>query len=81
MKRVATRVKIGGRAELQVRTANEQLDDVTRLQDDVARLQSCVVRDGGEGIVLRRPRSRYIHGRSSDLLKIKVCKLFINNIY
>jgi ATP-dependent DNA ligase len=29
---------------------------------------------GGEGVVLRKPKSIYIHGRSEELMKIKVRK-------
>ena len=31
-----------------------------------------VLQDGGEGVILRRPASRYEHGRSLSLFKIKV---------
>ena len=31
------------------------------------------MRERGEGIVLRAPRSPYVHGRSSDVVKVKVC--------
>lgn len=33
---------------------------------------SCVLADGGEGIVLRRQRSVYTQGRAPTLLKLKV---------
>lgn len=32
-----------------------------------------IIKDGGEGIVLRRPRSAYVQGRSELLVKLKVC--------
>ena len=31
-----------------------------------------VLKDGGEGVVLRQPGSVYIHGRSDSLFKLKV---------
>lgn len=31
-----------------------------------------IIQEGGEGVVLRRPYSGYIHGRSSSLVKFKV---------
>lgn len=31
-----------------------------------------VLHDGGEGVILRRPLSPYVHGRSPELLKLKV---------
>ena len=32
-----------------------------------------IISDGGEGVILRRPRSIYLHGRSDSLIKLKVC--------
>lgn len=33
---------------------------------------STLLVDGGEGIMLRKPYSRYDHGRSNNVLKLKV---------
>lgn len=34
---------------------------------------NCVVKDGGEGVILRKPFSQYEKGRSTNLFKFKVC--------
>ena len=33
-----------------------------------------VIEGGGEGVILRRPHSLYLPGRSSHLIKFKVCR-------
>ena len=35
-----------------------------------------VLADGGEGVVLRKPASQYEHGRSTNLIKLKVSFFF-----
>lgn len=35
-------------------------------------LKEIIVKSGGEGIILQRPKSMYEQGRSNSLLKIKV---------
>lgn len=37
------------------------------------KLTNCVIDNGGEGLVLRKPGSLYEYGRSASLLKLKVC--------
>lgn len=32
-----------------------------------------IINDEGEGVILRKPNSEYEHGRSTALLKLKVC--------
>lgn len=32
-----------------------------------------ILEHGGEGVILRKPKSTYEHGRSSSLIKYKVC--------
>ena len=33
-----------------------------------------IIEDEGEGVILRKPGSKYDSGRSPSLLKLKVCK-------
>eukprot|EP00026_Physarum_polycephalum_P002904 Phypoly_transcript_02913.p1 GENE.Phypoly_transcript_02913~~Phypoly_transcript_02913.p1 ORF type:complete len:747 (+),score=87.92 Phypoly_transcript_02913:75-2315(+) len=35
---------------------------------------TCIMEDGGEGVILRRPKSVYEHGRSPSLLKLKASR-------
>ena len=42
-----------------------------RSEDHLDDFEAAILQDGGEGVMLRKPRSEYTHGRSSDLLKIK----------
>jgi DNA ligase-1 len=46
---------------------HERVRDVSHLREELARVESL----GGEGLMLRRPASRYEVGRSSTLLKVK----------
>ena len=46
---------------------HEQVRDVPHLRTELARVEAL----GGEGLMLRRPGSRYEVGRSSSLLKVK----------
>lgn len=41
-------------------------------EDMIKRMVEGVINEGGEGVVLRRVKSLYSHGRSSDLVKLKV---------
>lgn len=36
-----------------------------------------IIEHGGEGVILRKPKSLYEHGRTNSLIKFKVCLLFI----
>lgn len=40
-----------------------------------------LIRDNGEGIILRKPGSFYEHSRSSNLLKLKVLLFFLSFIF
>ena len=33
-----------------------------------------IIEDGGEGIILRKVGSYFQHGRTNDLIKLKVCR-------
>jgi DNA ligase-1 len=46
---------------------HERVRDVAQLREELARVEAL----GGEGLMLRRPGSRYEVGRSSSLLKVK----------
>jgi DNA ligase-1 len=46
---------------------HEQCKDVAALRAELARIESL----GGEGLMLRKPGSKYVAGRSSTLLKVK----------
>ncbi len=50
-----------------LRHAHERVRDVAHLRAELARVEAL----GGEGLMLRRPGSRYEVGRSSSLLKVK----------
>jgi DNA ligase-1 len=39
--------------------------------DDLSRMEKQIVKGGGEGCVIRRPRSKYRPGRCGDVIKIK----------
>lgn len=41
----------------------------------VKKFVSAVLRDGGEGVILRKPKSHYEHGRSANLVKIKASNI------
>ena len=43
-------------------------------QKEMAKRLEDIIADGGEGVVLRKPKSFYEQGRSPSLLKIKVYK-------
>lgn len=47
----------------------------------MANMMYSVVNDGGEGVIARKPKSFYEHGRSQQLFKIKVLitSIIINN--
>jgi DNA ligase-1 len=47
--------------------AHELVKDLEHLRGELARIEAL----GGEGLMLRQPRSRYAVGRSSTLLKVK----------
>ncbi len=49
------------------RVPQQRVADEATLQEELER----VVQSGGEGLVLRRPHSLYVSGRSSDWLKVK----------
>lgn len=38
----------------------------------IERMIEGVTREGGEGLILRRPHSPYVRGRSDSLIKVKV---------
>ena len=42
-----------------------------RSEDHLDDYEAAILQAGGEGVMLRKPRSEYTHGRSSDLLKLK----------
>ena len=44
-----------------------QCTDHDHLED----FEDAILEAGGEGVMLRKPGSRYVHGRSDDLLKLK----------
>lgn len=44
----------------------------------LARCVEKIIKDGGEGVIMRRPGSLYERGRSNSLLKFKVPFFFIN---
>eukprot|EP00026_Physarum_polycephalum_P002482 Phypoly_transcript_02489.p1 GENE.Phypoly_transcript_02489~~Phypoly_transcript_02489.p1 ORF type:complete len:757 (+),score=113.72 Phypoly_transcript_02489:481-2751(+) len=46
---------------------------VTKKQHLTASSQH-IIQDGGEGVILRKPKSLYEHGRSSNLLKLKATR-------
>lgn len=35
-----------------------------------------MIDNGGEGVILRKPKSFYEHGRTQSLLKLKVCSYY-----
>ena len=41
-------------------------------KQSVRRLTDGIMTNGGEGVVLRKPHSSYIHGRTDELIKFKV---------
>ena len=43
----------------------------------VAKALEMIIDDGGEGVILRCPESVYAHGRSSNLVKLKVITLAV----
>jgi DNA ligase-1 len=46
---------------------HEVCEGLDHMKQELARVESL----GGEGLMLRKPRSRYVNGRSSTLLKVK----------
>jgi ATP-dependent DNA ligase len=40
-----------------------------------------VIEDGGEGIIMRKIKSFYEHGRTTSLLKVKVVMLIFLSVY
>jgi ATP-dependent DNA ligase len=46
---------------------------VTRKQH-VNNMSHQIIKDGGEGVILRQPASEYEHGRSAFLIKLKVLR-------
>ena len=39
----------------------------------MATVTKSIIQDAGEGIILQKPAMEYVHGRTSGMLKFKVC--------
>lgn len=63
---VAGDALVGGAAHVRVHT-HERCRDIAHLREELDRVE----REGGEGLMMRRPGSRYEIGRSRTLLKVK----------
>lgn len=45
----------------------------------LVRATRAILETGGEGTILRKPNSQYLHGRSEFLYKFKVLSIFMFN--